>query len=174
MYPQGQQNQQQQAIAMQPQQVAQPMMQQVHTQNPNTAAVRTESKFCDHCGKFGHTISECWHKPKPRGQQQQNFPFQMEPKKLIQQQSQSVKSSKSQKSRKSRKSCKSNIQDVQDDEIIDLYGVIPTEGTVLFYMKIRLAPSLQRRVLIDTGACANVISKQTFDEIKNEKTIRTL
>ena len=38
-------------------------------------------------------------------------------------------------------------------------------------MKIRLAPSLQRRVLIDTGACANVISKQTFDEIKNDKTL---
>ena len=49
--------------------------------------------------------------------------------------------------------------------------IIPTEGTVLTYMKIRLAPSLQRRVLIDTGACANVISKQTFDEIKNEKTL---
>ncbi|XP_063727164.1 uncharacterized protein LOC134854735 [Symsagittifera roscoffensis] len=87
MYPQGQQTQQQQAIATPPQQnpqfaqqVAQPMMQQVHTQNPNTAAVRTGSKFCDHCGKFGHTISQCWHKPKPQGQQQQNFPFQMEPK----------------------------------------------------------------------------------------------
>ena len=92
-------------------------------------------------------------------------------KKLIQPQSQSVNSSKSQKSRKLRKSRKSNIQDVQDDEIIDLYAVIPTEGTVLTYMKIRLAPSLQRRVLIDTGACANVISKQTFDEIKNEKTL---
>ena len=38
-------------------------------------------------------------------------------------------------------------------------------------MKIRFAPSLQRRVLIDTGACANVISKRTFDEIKNEKTL---
>ena len=38
-------------------------------------------------------------------------------------------------------------------------------------MKIRLAPSLQRRVLIDTGACANVISKQTFDEVKNEKSL---
>ena len=36
-------------------------------------------------------------------------------------------------------------------------------------MKIKFAPSLQRRVLIDTGACANVISKQTFDEIKKEK-----
>ena len=38
-------------------------------------------------------------------------------------------------------------------------------------MKIRFAPSLQIRVLIDTGACANVISKHTFDEIKNEKTL---
>ena len=69
----------------------------------------------------------------------------MEPKKLIQPQSQSVNSSKSQKSRKSRKSRKSNIQDVQDDEIIDLYAVIPTEGTVLTYMKIRLALSLQKK-----------------------------
>ena len=87
MYPQGQKIQQQQAIATPPQQnaqfaqqVAQPMMQQVHTQNPNTAAVRTGAKFCDHCGKFGHTISQFWHKPKQQGHQQQNFPFQMEPK----------------------------------------------------------------------------------------------
>ena len=109
--------------------------------------------------------------PKPQGQQQQNFPFQMEPKKLVQPQSQSVKSSKSQRSPKSRKSRKINIQDVQDNEIIDLYAVIPNEGTVLTYMKIRFAPSLQRRVLIDTGACANVISKRIFDEIKNEKTL---
>ena len=91
-------------------------------------------------------------------------------KKLIQPQSQSVKSSKSQRSRKLRKSRKINIQDVQDNEITDLYAVIPNEGTVLTYMKITLAPSLQRRVLIDTGACANVISKRTFDEIQNEKT----
>ena len=70
------------------------------------------------------------------------FPVPNGTKKLIQPQSQSVNSSKSQKSRKSRKSRKSNIQDVQDDEIIDLYAVIPTEGTVLTYMKITLAPSL--------------------------------
>ena len=70
MYPQ--QNQQQQAIATQPQQnnsfsqqASQPMMQQLHAQNPSTSAVRTGSKFCDHCGKFGHTISQCWYKPKP-------------------------------------------------------------------------------------------------------------
>ena len=44
---------------------------------------------------------------------------------------------------------------------------------MLTYMKIRFAPSLQRRVLIDTGACANVISKHTFDEIKNEKILFT-
>ena len=69
------QTQQQQAIAIQPQsntpfaqQAVQPMIQQVHTQNPNTSAVRTGSKFCDHCGKFGHTISQCWYKPKPQGQ----------------------------------------------------------------------------------------------------------
>ena len=87
-------------------------------------------------------------------------------KKLIQPQSQSVKSSKSQRSRKSRKI---NLQDVIDNEIIDLYAVIPNEGTVLTYMKIRFASGLPRRVLIDTGACANVVSKRTFDEIKKEK-----
>ena len=140
----------------------------MHTQNTSTSAVRTGSKFCDHCGKFGHTISQCWYKPKPQGQQQQNFPFQMEPKKIIQPQSQSVKSYKSQRLQKSRKI---NLQDVIDNEIIDLYSVIPNEGTVLTYMKIRFAPSFQRRVLIDTGACANVTSKRTFDEIKKEKTL---
>ena len=93
------------------------------------------------------------------------FPVPNGTKKLIQSQSQSVKSSKSRKSRKL------NIQEVPDNEIIDLYAVIPTEGTVLTYMKIRFAPSLQRRILIDTGACANLISKHTFDEIKNEKTL---
>ena len=147
MFPQ--QNQQQQAIARQPQQnnlfyqqASQPMMQQVHTQNPSTSAVRTGSKFCDHCGKFGHTISQYWYKPKTQGQQQQNF-VPIGTKKLVQPQSQSVKSSKSQRSRKSRKSRKINIQDVQDNEITDLYAVIPNEGTVLTYMKIRSNGKIQ-------------------------------
>ena len=83
------------------------------------------------------------------------------------------KKTKSAKSFKSQKSRKLNIQDVQDNEIIDLHAVIPKEGTVLTYMKIRFAPSLQRRVLIDTGACTNVISKHTFDEMKNDKTLFT-
>ena len=92
------------------------------------------------------------------------FPVSNGTKKLSQSQSQSAKSFKSQKSRK---------LNIQDNEIIDLHAVIPKEGTVLTYMKIRFAPSLQRRVLIDTGACANVISKHTFGEIINDKTLFT-
>ena len=92
MYPQGQQNQQQPVMTMPPhqnatftQQPAQNMMQHVNTQNPDashTSTVRSGPKFCDHCGKFGHTVSQCWHKQRQDGQkqQQQNFPFQMEPK----------------------------------------------------------------------------------------------
>ena len=30
---------------------------------------------------------------------------------------------------------------------------------------------LQRRALVDTGACANVILKQTFDDLKDEKSL---
>ena len=39
------------------------------------------------------------------------------------------------------------------------------------YTKLRFSSGLQRRALVDTGACANVISKQTFDDLKDEKTL---
>ena len=82
----------------------------------------------------------------------------------------SFKSYKARKSRKSRKSKKSHLQaKIQEDQITDLNAVLLTEGTILPSMKTRFDPSLHRRVLIDTGACANVISKQTFDDRKNEK-----
>ena len=89
-----QRNQQEQAMVIQPQQnassnqqSAQNMMQQVNTTNPNTPytpTVRSGPKFCDVCGKFGHTAIQCWYRQKPQGQQQQqNFPFQTDQKKLI-------------------------------------------------------------------------------------------
>ena len=39
------------------------------------------------------------------------------------------------------------------------------------YTKLRFSSGLQRRALVDTGACANVISKQTFDDLKDEKSL---
>ena len=88
--------------------------------------------------------------------------FPNEPKKLIKPPSQSPKSSQSSKSSK---------QSIQPDEIFNLYAIIPAEGTVLTYTKLRFSSGLQRRALVDTGACANVISKQTFDDLKDEKSL---
>ena len=72
---------------------------------------------------------------------------------------------------KSSQSSKSSKQSIQPDEIINLYAIIPAEGTVLTYTKLRFSSGLQRRALVDTGAFANVISKQTFDELKDEKSL---
>ena len=54
---------------------------------------------------------------------------------------------------------------------LNLYAITPLEGTTLTYTKIRFAPSIQRRALVDTDACANVVSKQIFEELKNEKSL---
>ena len=83
-------------------------------------------------------------------------------KKLIKPPSQPPKSSQSSKSSK---------QSIQPDEIINLYAIIPAEGTVLTYTKLRFSSGLQRSALVDTGACANGISKQTFDDLKDEKSL---
>ena len=82
-------------------------------------------------------------------------------KKLIKPLSQPLKSSKTPKS--------SSNETFQPDEIISLYTIIPAEGTVLTYTKIRFSQGLQRRALVDTEACGNVISKQTFEDLKEEK-----
>ena len=57
-------------------------MPQAETQNPNGPfgpMVRSSAKFCDVCGKFNHTASQCWWRQKPQGRGQ-NFPFPNEPK----------------------------------------------------------------------------------------------
>ena len=91
------------------------------------------------------------------------FPVSKRAKKLIKPLSQPPKSSKSPKS--------SPNELFQPDEIHSLYAIIPAEGTVLTYTKIRFSSGLQRRALVDTGACANVISKQTFEDLKEEKSL---
>ena len=88
------------------------------------------------------------------------FPDSKRAKKLIKPLSQPLKSSKS-----------PSNELFQPDEIISLYAIIPAEGTVLKYTKIRFSSGLQRRALVDTGACANVISKQTFEYLKEEKSL---
>ena len=60
---------------------------------------------------------------------------------------------------------------IPEHEILNLYAITPLEGTTLTYTKIRFAPCIQRRALVDTAACANVVPKQIFEELKNEKSL---
>ena len=116
---------------------------------PFAPRVRPPAKRCDICGKFYHTASQCWWRQKPQGQDA-TLMFPNEPKKLIKPPSQPPKSSQSSKSSK---------QSIQPDEIINLYAIIPAEGTVLTYTKLRLSSGLQRGALFDAGACANVSAR---------------
>ena len=54
-------------------------------------------------------------------------------------------------------------------QTLHLNNVISTKGNILSYIKLSFSPLLPRRALIDTGACANVIGKSQFEEIKNDK-----
>ena len=46
-----------------------------------------------------------------------------------------------------------------------LNNVTEANQTVLSYIKLQFSPKIVRRALIDTGACANVISRRTYDEL---------
>ena len=54
-------------------------------------------------------------------------------------------------------------------EILDLYAVIPESDKTLSYVKLQFAPKTFRRALVDTGACANVISQTNFNDLKTDK-----
>ena len=47
-------------------------------------------------------------------------------------------------------------------------------GLTLSYVKLRFSPQISFKALIDTGACANVIPKQTFHELRQNRDIEKL
>ena len=60
------------------------------------------------------------------------------------------------------------------DEIFNLYAVIPMNGLTLLYVKLRFSPQVLFKALIDTGGCANVILKQTFYKLRQNKDIEKI
>ena len=47
-------------------------------------------------------------------------------------------------------------------------------GLTLSYVKLRFSPQISFKALIYTGACANVIPKQTFHELRQNRDIEKL
>ena len=60
---------------------------------------------------------------------------------------------------------------IDPEEILDLYAVVPEIDKILTYVKLQFAPQTFRRALVDTGACANVITRKTLNELKEDKTL---
>ena len=47
-------------------------------------------------------------------------------------------------------------------------ATIPLDGDKLSYVKLRFSPSIRRRALIDTGACANALPESMLRDIEND------
>ena len=56
-------------------------------------------------------------------------------------------------------------------EILDLYAVIPESDRTLSYVKSQFSHETFKRALIDTGACANVISQETLNDLTTNKAL---
>ena len=54
-------------------------------------------------------------------------------------------------------------------QTLHLNNIISTKDNILSYIKLSFSPLLSRRALMDTGACANVIGKSQFEELKKDK-----
>ena len=48
-----------------------------------------------------------------------------------------------------------------------LFSIVPLLGRTLSYVKVKFNGQLERRALIDTGAFANVISREFYKELIN-------
>ena len=48
-----------------------------------------------------------------------------------------------------------------------LFSIVPLLGRTLSYVEVKFNGELERRALIDTGAFANVISREFYQELKN-------
>ena len=48
-----------------------------------------------------------------------------------------------------------------------LFSIVPLLGRTLSYVKFKFNGDLERRALIDTGAFANVISREFYKEVNN-------
>ena len=48
-----------------------------------------------------------------------------------------------------------------------LFSIVPHLGRTLSYVKVKFNGELERRALVDTGAFANVISREFYKEIIN-------
>ena len=44
---------------------------------------------------------------------------------------------------------------------------MPLEGENLSYVKLKFSPHIRRRALIDTGACANALPQNLYDELRS-------
>ena len=65
---------------------------------------------------------------------------------------------------KSRKQFSKSIE--QSSKLFNLYNINPNmRSSLLPYVKIKINNGISRRALIDTGACANVISNRLLQEI---------
>ena len=60
---------------------------------------------------------------------------------------------------------------VLPQEIFDLYAVIPESDKTLSFVRLQFAHKTFRRALVDTGACANVISQETFNVLTTNKAL---
>ena len=56
--------------------------------------------------------------------------------------------------------------------ILELNIVSSSNKSTLSYIKLKFSPNLSRKALIYTGACANVISRRTLEDLKADKTVQ--
>ena len=136
-------------------------------------------------GRFGNPFpvyqgnQQYWNQPPFANQYQQQCNQQLFPNQIWTSQKCSQNPQKKQKYRKhktgkissqSTKIRKTN-EKVLPQEIFDLYAVIPESDKTLSYFKLQFAHKTFRRALVNTGACANVISQETFNDLTTNKAL---
>ena len=57
-------------------------------------------------------------------------------------------------------------------DILELNIVSSSKGSTLSFIKLNFSRNLSRKALIDTGACGNVISRRTLEDLKADKTVQ--
>ena len=64
-----------------------------------------------------------------------------------------------------------SLSPLGEDSFFGICAVIPLDGNNLSYVPVSFSPKIQRKALIDTGACANAIPSELFEKLKLEESI---
>ena len=126
---------------------------------PYIPVTQFSSIFCYKFGYPNHRARHCTRRGPPP-QRGTSFPFNQQ-KKL-----------NKPLFRQKPKENQNIISSYDQQNVLELININPKQAQMLPYVKLKLLPLISRRALIDTGACANVISENQCAELKKESNVK--